>query len=146
LVLFATLALCTQICSADEALYHRAADCATADQLFVADAIPSLKPDDETGTKLLLRQVELGLSFAGTAYKKGLREPLASDLLKQSKERLLLLEISDREAFRASCNKEAQALWDAANGFERWIVKGKAKSGLRQMIEELKISVAVSNN
>jgi hypothetical protein len=145
-VLLATLALCAQTCSADEAFYRRAADCATADQIFVVESIPLLRPNDEAGIRLLVRQVELGLSFAGTAYKQGLREPLATDLLKLSNEKLSAMTPRDRDSFRLACDREAQALWDGANGFERWLVKGKAKLGMKQLLEDAKNTTVTSKN
>jgi hypothetical protein len=137
-LLCATLALWAQTCSADEAFYRRAADCATADQIFVVESIPLLKPNDEMGIKFLVRQVELGLSFAGTAYKQGLREPLATDLLKLSNEKLSAMTPKARDSFRLACDREAQTLWDAANGFERWLVRGKAQLGFKQLLNDAK--------
>jgi len=65
-----------------------------------------------------------------------LRDPLAADLLRQSNERLQLLSPQEREQFRLACDRESQSLWDQATGFERWIVKSKAKIGLERMIAD----------
>jgi hypothetical protein len=43
-----------------------------------------------------------------------------------------------REKFREACDQDSKSLWNSANGVERWIVKGRAKLAMAQLLEESK--------
>lgn len=67
--------LCT-FAQAQDPFYRHAADCATAHQARLMDILEKQLSPSDADRKRMVSEVELGLSFAGTAYKNGLRGPL----------------------------------------------------------------------
>ncbi len=116
--------------------FLRASHCAVvhrAQALFFVQAAAKRSDDPRPA---VLREVELGLSFAGTAYKLGLRQPLADHLLAQAEGRVNAMNLTTFGLERLSCVQEAQILWDRASRFERLMASGRASLGADKLIAE----------
>lgn len=80
------------------------------------------------------RLTEQGFAFIGTAYKQGLREPLADRLLDEAE---AVQKRSSPEALRAlsqSCRAEGGKLLKQANVLERMLVGNRAEARVDKLL------------
>lgn len=109
----------------DEAFYQRAATCAAAlevDQLgLVARARsgePGLRPR-------IVRITQAGFAYVGTAYKRGLRDPRADDMLKAARVEQKGWDTARHAKVAGECLAEGEALYNDASSIEQWLVTNK---------------------
>ncbi|MBP8191951.1 MAG: hypothetical protein KAX73_08990, partial [Aquabacterium sp.] len=75
--------------SPKQAFFIEASDCTAALKARVAERL--LQPRSDARNKLILSDTELGFTYIGVAYKKGLRNPQADQMLADSEKRWGLL-------------------------------------------------------
>jgi len=114
--------------------YVEAADCTAA---FQARVITRLTlPKSDARDKAILRDTEMGFIFIGVAYKEGLRNPEADQLLKAAEKRWRQSSKGEQEGRFASCTSRAQQLMDDVSGLERFIVRNRAKARVERLLEK----------
>lgn len=100
--------------------------------------VDGLRDQTRAGTGGLKPQMqaltEQGFAFIGTAYKQGLREPLADELLKAARQALKAVPVESRRAQLLGCRSEGAVLLDEANGLERMLVANRAKARVERLL------------
>jgi len=112
---------------ADEPTPQHSADCVAALEVAakaMAEEMQNGKPELEPE---LVRRLQEGFAFIGTAYKQGLRKEEADKLLKSSEEAVKSLPPAELEARQQSCRAEGAQLLQRANFFERAVVTHAAQ-------------------
>ncbi len=111
-----------------DAFNRRAAICAAAlevDQLaLVARAragTPGLRPE-------LLRITQLGFTYVGTAYLRGLRNPAGDQMLRAARIEAQSWGAARHAATVGECRTEAEALLKQASSLEQWFVLKRANA------------------
>lgn len=115
--------------------FLRAADCAAAHKWRLLNAWAGLKTAGPVLTEQLEQDVRWGYAFAGTAYKLGLRKPLADDLLNSSDLKIAEMAVRGRDSLLNSCEREAVSLLEAANAVERFLVNSRARQRVAKLLE-----------
>lgn len=82
----------------------------------------------------IVHLTELGFSFVGTAYKRGLRKPLADQLLDEAERRQSLMAPVALQDLSVSCQAEGQRLLQDANFLERALVRNRAKARVDDLL------------
>jgi hypothetical protein len=80
------------------------------------------------------RLTELGFSFVGTAYKRGLRKPLADKLLDEAERVQVLQAPVTLQALSTSCQAEGARLLAEANFLERALVRNRARARVDDLL------------
>ncbi|MET0383066.1 MAG: hypothetical protein ABW032_06545 [Burkholderiaceae bacterium] len=125
---FATPAQAPQSGDEDEVFYQRAATCAAAlevDQLaLVARSLAGatgLRPD-------MIQVTQLGFTYVGTAYLRGLRNPRADQMLNAARAEQKGWKAARHAQVASECRAEADALYKNATSLEQWMVTKRATS------------------
>lgn len=114
--------------------FQEAADCTAA---FKARVIESkAQPKSEARDDAILRDTEMGFIYIGVAYKRGLRNPEADQMLKTAEKRWGQLSKTEQANRLASCTVKAQQLMDDVTGLERFLVRNRAKARVDQWLEK----------
>ena len=82
----------------------------------------------------MIRLTEWGFSFVGTAYKAGLRKPLADQLLKEAEAELPRLGPEARRQLGADCRAEGARLYKNANFLEQALVTNRARARVDELL------------
>lgn len=113
---------------ADEAFYQRAATCAAAmedDQHALVERVRAgateLRPE-------LVQLTQLGFTYVGSAYKRGLRNPRADQMLKDAHLQQKGWDAARHAKTVKECRVESQALYEDASSVEQWFVAKRANS------------------
>jgi hypothetical protein len=118
----------------DLARWQQASACVAvlkADVLALRDrtwsGTPGLKPE-------MKRLTEQGFAFIGTAYKQGLREPLADRLLEETEAAQKRASPESLRALSQSCRADGARLLKQANVLERLLVGNRAEARVDKLL------------
>jgi hypothetical protein len=138
---FALCAICLrQPALADDApaesqrFFLEAANCAAALEARVVERQAQVQSDARDDA--MLRDVEHGFVFIGVAYKRGLRNPQADDMLHAAEKHWGTLSKADKEARWLSCTSQGQQLMDDVSMVERFLVRNRANARLARLLEK----------
>ena len=122
--------------SPKQAFYTEASDCTAALKARVADRL--LQPKSDARNKLILSDTELGFTYIGVAYKKGLRNPQADQMLAESEKRWGSLSKTEQQSRLVTCTASAQRLMKDLSGFERYLIKNRAQARVDKLLQSAK--------
>lgn len=114
--------------------FTEAAECTAAFQARVLTRLT--QPRSEARNKAIQRDTEMGFIFIGVAYKEGLRNPEADQMLKAAEKRWALLSKAEQEARLNACTGRANQLMDDVSGIERFFVRNRAKARVERLLEK----------
>lgn len=114
--------------------YVEAADCTAALEARVRARLTQNKSDARD--KAILADTELGFTFVGVAYKQGLRNPQADDLLDAAHQRWRQLPRTEQDSRQALCTTRARKLMSELTFVERFIVRNRAKARVERLLEK----------
>lgn len=114
--------------------FTEAADCTAAFQAQVLERLTQARSDARN--QAILQDTERGFIFIGVAYKRGLRNPEADQLLKAAEKRWQTLGKADRDKRLAACTDKAEQLMDDVTMLERFFVKNRAQSRVDRLLEK----------
>ena len=117
--------------SPKQAFFIEASDCTAALKARVAERL--LQPRSDARNKLILSDTELGFTYIGVAYKKGLRNPQAD-----SEKRWGLLSKAAQQSRLATCTASAQKLMKDLSGVERYLIKNRAQARVDKLLQTAK--------
>ena len=120
--------------NAKQAFFQEASDCAAAFEARVVER--QAQPKSDARNQAMLSDTELGFTYVGVAYKKGLRNPEADQMLKAAEKRWSTLSKTEQQARLSSCTTKAQQLLNDVSGFERFIIKNRAKSRVDRLLQK----------
>lgn len=119
---------------ADEAYYRRASTCAAALKREVV-ALKDRYLRGETGLRgEIQRLTEQSFTFVGIAYKRGLRNPRADQLLDEAERAQQRLSPAALRGLSADCQAEGAKLLSDSNVIERALVRNRAKARVEQLL------------
>ncbi|TAK93186.1 MAG: hypothetical protein EPO09_13470 [Aquabacterium sp.] len=118
----------------NQAFFLDAATCAAALEARVVERQTQARTDARD--QAMLSDVEHGFVFIGVAYKRGLRNPQADEMLHAAEKRWAALPKSDKEARQASCSRQGQALIDDVSMLERFLVRNRASARVERLLEK----------
>jgi hypothetical protein len=114
--------------------FVEAADCTAALQARLVTRLTQAR--SEARDNAILNDTELGFVFIGVAYKEGLRNPEAEQMLKAAEKRWTLLNKADQDKRLTACSIKARQLMDDASVLERFIVKNRAAARVERLLEK----------
>ncbi|KGM40898.1 hypothetical protein JY96_14890 [Aquabacterium sp. NJ1] len=114
--------------------FLEAADCAAAFEARVIER--KAQPRSEARNQAILHDTELGFVYIGVAYRRGLRNPAADEMLKAAEKRWSQLSKRDQAKRLASCVTQAEQLMEDVSGLERFIVKNRASARVDRLLEK----------
>ncbi len=118
----------------DQRFFLEAANCAAALEARVIER--QAQPRTDARDEAMLRDVEHGFVFIGVAYKRGLRNPQADDMLHAAEKRWIALSKSEKDARLTACTGRGQELMDDVSMLERFIVRNRASARLERLLEK----------
>lgn len=114
--------------------YRRASDCVA---VMKRDVV-TLRGRHEAGATQvrpqMLRLTELGFTFIGTAYKRGLRKEQADALLLEAEKTQKLMNADGLRRLSSECQAEGGKLLAKANVIERALVANRAKARVDDLL------------
>lgn len=116
--------------------FLEAADCAAAFEARVIER--KAQPRTEARNQAILRDTELGFVYIGVAYRRGLRNPEADDMLKAAEKRWSQLSKPEQAKRLSSCVTQAEQLMEDVSGLERFIVRNRAAARVDRLLEKEK--------
>lgn len=122
--------------SPKQAFFIEASDCTAALKARVAERL--LQPRSDARNKLILSDTELGFTYIGVAYKKGLRNPQADQMLADSEKRWGLLSKAAQQSRLLTCTASAQKLMKDLSGVERYLIKNRAQARVDKVLQSAK--------
>jgi len=114
--------------------FLEAADCTAAFQARVIER--KAQPGSEARNQAILHDTELGFVYIGVAYKRGLRNPEADEMLQAAEKRWAQLGKAERAKRLASCTSQAEQLMSDVSGLERFIVRNRARARVDRLLEK----------
>ncbi len=112
--------------SSDAAFYLEAAECTAG---FKDSVVQHLKqPPSAKRNQAILKDTEHGFVLIGVAYKKGLRNPEADQMLKAAESRWSQLAPTQQSSRLARCTQQADRLMADVSGLERFLVRSRAQA------------------
>ena len=118
--------------SADAVFYQEASECTAG---FKARVVQLLKqPPSEARNQAILKDTEHGFVLIGVAYKKGLRNPEADQMLKAAEGRWSQLPPAQQSSRLARCTQQADQLMADVSGLERFLVRNRAQARVDKLL------------
>ncbi len=118
--------------SAEAAFYQEASECTAG---FKARVVQHLKQaPSEARNQAILKDTEHGFVFIGVAYKKGLRNPEADQMLKAAEGRWSQLSAAQQAARLGRCTQQAEQLMADVSGLERFLVRNRAQARVDKLL------------
>lgn len=117
-----------------EEFFRRSSSCVAVLKAEVAPLIARHKAGATQTRPDILKLTELGFTFAGTAYLRGLRNPQADTLMQDAEKAQKAQGTEQLKALSLACQSEAQVLYKKANFIERALVKNKAQSRVEHLL------------
>lgn len=114
--------------------YRRASDCVA---VMKRDVVVLKGRHDAGATQVrpqMLRLTELGFTFIGTAYKRGLRKELADALLLEAEKTQKAMSADGLRRLSGECQAEGGKLLAKANVIERALVANRAKARVDDLL------------
>jgi hypothetical protein len=112
--------------SDDEAFYQRAATCAAAMEVDQLSMARRARAGETELRDRIVRLTEYGFAYVGTAYKRGLRNPRADEMLKTARAEQKGWDAARHAKVASECTAEGEALFNGATSLEQWLVTSKA--------------------
>lgn len=122
--------------SGKQAFFIEASDCTAALKARVVER--TAQPKSDARNKAILADTEMGFAFIGVAYKKGLRNPQADQMLAASEKKWVALSKTEQQNRLTSCSVKGQKLLKDLSAFERYIIKNRAKARVDKLLESQK--------
>jgi hypothetical protein len=122
--------------SAKQAFFMEASDCTAALKARVEERVA--QPKSDARNKAILSDTEMGFSFIGVAYKKGLRKPEADQMLAASEKKWATLSKTEQQGRLTTCSAKGQQLLKDLSGFERYIIKNRAQARVDKLLQPKK--------
>lgn len=116
--------------------FLEAADCAAALEARVIERTAQARTDARN--QAILHDTELGFVYVGVAYRRGLRNPEADDMLKAAEKRWSQLSKTEQARRLSSCVTQAEQLMEDVSGLERFIVRNRAAARVDRLLEKEK--------
>jgi hypothetical protein len=119
---------------ATPASYRHASECVAVlkrDALGLVEASRASQPGARAS---LLRLTEQGFAFVGTAYKAGLRNPLADQLLAEAEQAQQRWPAERLRQLATDCQGEGATLLKQSNFIERALVSNRAKARVEHLL------------
>lgn len=120
---------------------QEASDCAAAFEGRILQRRTEARTDARN--QAILRDAELGFTFVAVAYKQGLRNPEADQMLKASEKRWAALPEAERRKRLTQCATWAQQLFDDLNGFEGYLVRNRAQARVDRLLKKESAAASV---
>lgn len=120
--------------AATSPFFQEASDCAAAFKARVEERLT--QPPSERRDQAILQDTELGFVYVGIAYKNGLRNPEADQMLKASEKRWAPLGKAEKARTLSLCTARAQKLMKDVSSLERYIVQKRAKSRVAKLLQK----------
>lgn len=120
--------------------YQRASDCVAVMKLDVVALKARYLAGQTQVRPQMLRLTELGFSFIGTAYKRGLRKAEADALLANAEKTQRSQSADSLAKLSSSCQLEADRLLQKANVLERALISNRAKARVDDLVASSKSS------
>ncbi|MEJ5895681.1 hypothetical protein WIT60_02335 [Aquabacterium sp. G14] len=118
--------------SADAVFFQEASECTAG---FKARVVQHLKQaPSETRNQAILKDTEHGFVFIGVAYKKGLRNPEADQMLKAAEGRWSQLSTAQQASRLNRCTQQADQLMAEVSGLERFLVRNRAQARVDKLL------------
>ena len=118
--------------SADAVFFQEASECTAG---FKARVVQHLKqPPSEARNQAILKDTEHGFVFIGVAYKKGLRNPEADQMLKAAEGRWSQLSAAQQVSRLGRCTQQADQLMAEVSGLERFLVRNRAQARVDKLL------------
>ncbi len=114
--------------------FLEASDCTAALKARVVER--QAQPKSPARDKAILGDTELGFVFIGVAYKKGLRNPEADQMLQAAEQRWRALSKADKLSRQASCTTRGQQLMRDVSAVERFVIRNRAKARVDKLLEK----------
>ena len=118
--------------TSDAAFYLEAADCTAGFKDRVGQHLkqpPSIKRN-----QAILKDTEHGFVLIGVAYKKGLRNPEADQMLKAAEARWSQLAPAQQSSRLNRCTQQADQLMADVSGLERFLVRNRAQARVDKLL------------
>lgn len=116
--------------------FIEAADCTAAFEASVKVRLKEARTPARD--EAILRDTEKGFIFVGVAYKQGLRNPEADQLLHAAEQRWEKMGKEEQAKRLASCASRAQVLMDDVSFIERYIVRNRAQARVDRLLSKEK--------
>lgn len=118
--------------SSDAAFYLEASDCTAG---FKDRVVQHLKqPPSDKRNQAILKDTEHGFVFIGVAYKKGLRNPEADQMLKAAEGRWSQLAPAQQATRLSRCTLQADHLMADVTSLERFLVRNRAQARVDKLL------------
>lgn len=116
--------------------YVEAADCSAAFESSVKALLK--EPRTTARDEAILHETEGGFIFVGVAYKQGLRNPQADELLHAAEARWDKLSRDEQAKRLQGCRVKASALMDEVTFIERYLVRNRAQARVDRLLSKEK--------
>lgn len=118
--------------SADAVFFQEASECTAG---FKARVVQHLKKaPSEARNQAILKDTEHGFVLIGVAYKKGLRNPEADEVLKAAEVRWSHLSPAQQSTRLTRCTQQAEQLMTEISGLERFLVRNRAQARVDKLL------------
>lgn len=118
----------------EQAYYLHASACVAAIKQDVLERVAAYRPGQTVQREDILRLTEQSFAFVGTAYKMGLRNPQAEQLLDEAEQRHTLLSPPAQRKLSQQCQTEGAGLVADANMLERLLVRNRAAARVNKLL------------
>jgi len=116
------------------AFFVRAAACDAALEIDQFAAVDHARREQPGARAAAVQVTALAFTYAGVAYKRGLRKEEADRLLAAARLEQRGWPAARHAALVGECRREAQALLDDSTGVEKWLVNNRATARVDKLI------------
>lgn len=124
----------TQAADTDAAYFRRASSCAAVLKQDVLALRDRFGRGEAAVRGEILRLTEHTFAFVGIAFKRGLRNPQADQLLEEAERQQQRLPPAALRQLSSDCQSEGARLLTASNAVERALVRNRAKARVEQLL------------
>jgi hypothetical protein len=123
-----------QVADADAAYYRRASSCAAVLKRDVVGLSERFQRGEPSVRNEIQRLTEQTFTFIGIAYKRGLRNPQADQMLDEAERAQQKLPALALRQLSSDCQAEGARLLAASNAIERALVRNRAKARVEHLL------------
>lgn len=135
LVFGAPLALSQPSELADEAFYRHAASCVALLKLDALALQPAAQGGDAQAKAEMVQLTAWGFGFIATAYKRGLRNPRADQMLAAAEAEQADWPRTQRQERGKVCRADARTIFAEASSLERAVVNNRAAARVERQLK-----------
>lgn len=128
------LAQADEAASAPDAFFLRSSSCVAVMKSDLLDLTERYRRGETSVRPDIERLTELGFTFVGTAFKRGLRKAEADQLLDEAERKQSLQAPIVLQALSQDCQLEGQRLLKDANFLERALVRNRARARVDSLL------------